>query len=220
MTIKFTATGKERKQLAQAVAATLNAELDYKGAPTFAYQAGFCTIDRESNLIIDDNVGTEEAEALIEDIVLQGFEVEPTGAPEDEPIGMEITVPIDENDTETFDKVQDIITSKQTLFKHAIGIERPVILRTENGIAFPWFTAEATADEVEAYSHLACKIVEMAKSQKRVIAKERPVDNEKYAFRCFLLRLGFIGSEYKAMRKVLLKNLSGSSAFKTAKEAE
>ena len=35
-----------------------------------------------------------------------------------------------------------------------------------------------------------------------------------YAFRCFLLRLGFIGSEYKAERKILLKNLSGSSAFK------
>ena len=31
---------------------------------------------------------------------------------------------------------------------------------------------------------------------------------------CFLLRLGFIGSEYKAERKILLKNLSGSSAFK------
>ncbi len=40
------------------------------------------------------------------------------------------------------------------------------------------------------------------------------MDNEKYAFRCFLLRLGFIGSEYKAERKILLKNLCGSSTFK------
>ena len=52
------------------------------------------------------------------------------------------------------------------------------------------------------------------KEGKRVTATEKPVDNEKYAFRCFLLRLGFIGSEYKAERKILLKNLSGSSAFK------
>ena len=42
----------------------------------------------------------------------------------------------------------------------------------------------------------------------------RSTDNEKYAFRCFLLRLGFIGAEYKTARKILLKNLSGSSAFK------
>jgi hypothetical protein len=38
--------------------------------------------------------------------------------------------------------------------------------------------------------------------------------NEKYTFRCFLLRLGFIGPEYKDERKILLRNLSGSSAYK------
>lgn len=38
--------------------------------------------------------------------------------------------------------------------------------------------------------------------------------DEKYAFRCFLLRLGFIGNEYKAERKILLKNLSGNSSWK------
>ena len=54
----------------------------------------------------------------------------------------------------------------------------------------------------------------MARTQKRITAKEKEVDNEKYAFRCFLLRLGFIGAEYKAERKILLRNLSGSSAFK------
>jgi len=54
----------------------------------------------------------------------------------------------------------------------------------------------------------------MAKTQKRVTAKDKTVDNDKYAFRCFLLRLGFIGAEYKADRKILLKNLTGSSAFK------
>ena len=59
----------------------------------------------------------------------------------------------------------------------------------------------------------------MSKEQKRINATEKEVTNEKYAFRCFLLRLGFIGAEYKADRKILLKNLTGSSAFKTAKEA-
>lgn len=57
----------------------------------------------------------------------------------------------------------------------------------------------------------------MSRNQKRINATEKEVDNEKYAFRCFLLRLGFIGNEYKAERKILLRNLSGSSAFKTPK---
>ena len=39
--------------------------------------------------------------------------------------------------------------------------------------------------------------------------------NEKYAFRCFLLRLGFIGAEYKSERKILLENFTGSAAFKS-----
>ena len=39
--------------------------------------------------------------------------------------------------------------------------------------------------------------------------------NEKYAFRCFLLRLGFIGDEFKADRKILLSKLDGSAAFKS-----
>ena len=60
----------------------------------------------------------------------------------------------------------------------------------------------------------------MARNQKRITAKEKPADNEKYAFRCFLLRLGFIGTEYKGERKVLLKNLSGSSAFKNGERRE
>ena len=60
----------------------------------------------------------------------------------------------------------------------------------------------------------------MARNQQRVSAKEKEVDNEKYAFRCFLLRLGFIGNEYKTERKILMKNLSGSAAFKNQKKEE
>ena len=216
MTIRYNATGKDRKKLAQAVAGHLERDLEYKGAPTFAYQVDFYTIDREGNLIFDDRADTEEIEDLLDFLDSQGFEAEDS----EEPQSLEITVAVDENDTETFDKVQDIITSKQTLFKHALGIERPVIERTEEGIRFPWFSADSSPEEIRAYQQLTALLVKMAKNAKRVVVKERAVDNEKYAFRCFLLRLGFIGDEYKQSRKILLKNLSGSSAFKTVKEAE
>ena len=70
------------------------------------------------------------------------------------------------------------------------------------------------ADSVKAYTHFISALCEMSRNAKRVTATEKPVENEKYAFRCFLLRLGFIGTEYKAERKILLRNLSGSTAFK------
>ena len=60
----------------------------------------------------------------------------------------------------------------------------------------------------------------MAKEAKRVLAKETYVESEKYAFRCFLLRLGFIGNDSKAARKILLRNLSGHSAFRNKAEEE
>ena len=60
----------------------------------------------------------------------------------------------------------------------------------------------------------------MAKEAKRVTAKEAEVESEKYAFRCFLLRLGFVGSECKAQRKLLMRRLSGSSAFRNKEEAD
>ena len=53
----------------------------------------------------------------------------------------------------------------------------------------------------------------------RITAREKDTDNDKYAFRCFLLRLGFIGAEYKEERKILLRNLTGSSAFKSGGKA-
>ena len=55
----------------------------------------------------------------------------------------------------------------------------------------------------------------MARNQKRITAREKATDNDKYAFRCFLLRLGFIGAEFKDERKILLRDLSGNSAFKS-----
>ena len=161
----------------------------------------FYTIDRNSNLIFDDRADTEEIEDLLDYLDAQGFEAEDSERPQ----RLEITIAVDENDTETFDKAQDIITSKQTLFKHALGVERPVIERTEDGICFPWFSADSKPEEIKAYQQFTALLVKMAKNAKRVVVKERPVDNEKYAFRCFLLRL---------------RNLSGSSAFKTAKEAQ
>ena len=75
-------------------------------------------------------------------------------------------------------------------------------------------------DEVKAYTHFIAALGKMSRDLKRISATEKEVDNEKYAFRCFLLRLGFIGDAHKATRKILLKNLTGSSAFRNGSPAK
>lgn len=112
------------------------------------------------------------------------------------------------------ENLKRLVESKSSLIKKALGTDYIPIITTEETISFPWFQGELTSDEVKAYTHFVTALCETAKTQQRVNATEKQVENEKYAFRCFLLRLGFVGSEHKAERKILLKNLSGNSAFK------
>lgn len=60
----------------------------------------------------------------------------------------------------------------------------------------------------------------MAKEQNRVVAKECAADNEKFAMRLFLIRLGFIGDEYKTARRILLRNLTGNSSWRSGHRPE
>ena len=113
-----------------------------------------------------------------------------------------------------------IIESKGNLLRKALGTEQLTYEIADGKVRFPWFHIYGRPEEVTAYTQLFTAIVEMAKNSKRITAKERTVENEKYAFRCFLLRLGFIGDEFKKDRKILLKNFEGSSAFRTQESAD
>lgn len=113
--------------------------------------------------------------------------------------------------------LKGLVESKESLIKKALGVDFLPVLVSDETISFPWFGGDLEADEIKAYTHFIAAIGEMAKKQNRVNATEKAVGNEKYAFRCFLLRLGFIGADYKAERKILLSKLTGSSAFRTGK---
>ena len=125
--------------------------------------------------------------------------------------GLTVEIPLDKVEVENLTKLLD---AKGGLIKKALGISELPIEVLEDRAAFPWFSELPDADAVQAYTHFISALCEMSKNAKRVTVTEKAVDNEKYAFRCFLLRLGFIGAEYKTERKILLKNLTGSSAFK------
>ena len=90
----------------------------------------------------------------------------------------------------------------------------------ERWLTFSGFGLSADADHLRAYGQLAALMHQMAISQKRIQAKEVTIDNEKYAFRVWLIRLGMNGEEYKQARKLLMENLSGHAAFRTNEEAE
>jgi hypothetical protein len=132
-----------------------------------------------------------------------------------EPDSLTIELPL-EGFTETaLDNLEKLVISKAALIKKSVGASDLPLERTETTLRFPWFSADASSDAIKAYTQLVAALATMAKEQKRITAKERTVDNEKYAFRCFLLRLGFIGEEYAAARKILLAGLSGNGSFRS-----
>jgi len=115
------------------------------------------------------------------------------------------------------------IAGKSTLFKAAFQTESLDYEDANSKLTFPWFrysSQESVTDETNAYMLFLTKLVAYAKEAKRVTVKDKAVDNPRYAFRCFLLRLGFIGQEYKAARKILMQNLAGNSSWKDGHRKE
>lgn len=91
---------------------------------------------------------------------------------------------------------------------------------TEEKVSFTGFPTASDYDHLRAFGHLAILMNQQAISQKRIQAKDVNDENEKYALRTWLLRLGMNGPDFKETRKILMENLSGHAAFRTDEEAQ
>ena len=224
MTVTTNAQGRDRKQLVQTIAKWLNEPIRYAGAPTFNYEVGGVTINKDAELAFDTAFSDEAIERLLLHLNNEGYDIirffGSEDAPEDEKSTFCISMPHTLFTEEALTNLRSILASKEGLICKALGVNDIPVIETDEKLSFPWFDEVLTPEELEAYELFICKLCDMARTQKRITAKEKEVDNEKYAFRCFLLRLGFIGEEYKTARKILLQNLTGSSAFKGGQSKE
>lgn len=239
MRFEFNRTGAERKALVQAMGEILEVKPKYLGMPTAAYQVDYFHIDKNGGVEFDDRADSEEIENLLERLAERGIVAATATAQEadtaeestdaennaEEPeteaqgadLGLTVAIPLG---MVLCGNLTKLLEAKGSLIKKALGIDDLRIEIDEEKVSFPWFSETPDAESAKAYTHFISALCEMSRNQKRITAKEKAVDNEKYAFRCFLLRLGFIGTEYKGERKILLKNLSGSSAFKNGERKE
>ena len=269
-------TGKDKKRLIEAVSSILQAPATYLGAPSFNYQVGGYTIDKDGTLSVPEETREDKTRNLLLSLKIQGFlPVEELTELEAEQTATTVTPvetsvaevnaepPAETNNTEenpmpntsvtdftpdtnlldampairtvrsehtlaieipkttlsgqAFLNLQKIVGSKATLLKLALGTDTLDIQFTEGKIRFPWFTLRGIDGEVDAYARLISALVQMAIRQKRVTAKEQPIENAKFSMRLFLIRLGFIGDAYKTARKILTSSLTGNSSWKAGK---
>ncbi len=211
MEINYNVTGPDRKRLVHAIAEILESDAKYLGVPSCAYQVDNFTISKDGILSFDDRTDSTKGEQLIERLCEMGFEAEI----EEVTDGLCIELPLKDTTEASIDNLRRMVESKASLIKKALGANSLEIELTDERIRFPWFDRIPEPEVINAAAHFIGKMLAAAKSQKRVTAKEKETDNEKYAFRCFLLRLGFIGEEFKETRRTLLRNLTGSAAFRS-----
>ena len=216
MEIKFDVKGASRKDLVKVIADTLGVRAEYQGMPSVAYQIGEFTVTKEGTLVFADEVNADEVLKALAANAFYPVDEDKTAEKkvQEDPTGLTIEIPADKVNV---DNLQKLLDAKGWLFRKALGVESLAFEVTEDKVSFPWFSHTDT-DLTTAYTQFISAICKMSIEQKRITAREKAVANEKYAFRCFLLRLGFIGDEYKQSRKLLLANLDGSSAFKAVKQ--
>lgn len=219
MVLHFNVKGESRKAMVTAIEKEIGGKARYLGVPSCAYEIGSYTVGRNGELEFGDYDDIDEVAPIVDACIMatgitpaeweenkDSEETETEGA-------MELTVTI------PFTKVNvgnltSLLDAKGSLIKDALGITDLRFEMNEDSVSFPWFS-KVEPEEAMTYTKFITAICEMTMKQKRITAKPKENENEKYAFRCFLLRLGFIGDEYKADRKLLLSKLNGSSAFKS-----
>lgn len=216
MEIRYDVTGEKRKALVKTISQVIGAEVQFQGVPSLAYRIGPFTVTRDGTLIPEDDIEQTIIEKVLTAIREAGYttEQEVRELAERESRGTIIQVPREGFTEEAIERLRMLIRAKACLLSKVVGKETLDVEVGDAMLTFSWFKLRPSPEEMHAYVSLVTGLCDLAKDAKRVTAKEKEYENEKYAFRCFLLRLGFIGDKYKEDRKILLSNLSGSAAFR------
>lgn len=227
MEIRFNVIGTARKELVGIISQVTGCKQIYKGMPSAAYEVADITISKDGTVSYDEQTEESTIKAILEQAAAAGFAAELDAAPATETpeasatagtnisaaakdTGLVISFPADKVNLENLRK---LLASKSELIKKALEVEAFPIEGHDDQISFPWWPSMPDFDAITAYTTFLSALCKMSKEQKRITAKAKPIDNEKYAFRCFLLRLGFIGDEYKQSRKILCRYLCGNSSY-------
>lgn len=214
MILHFNVTGKKRKEMVKAIEEATGKKARYQGVPTFSYRIGIYEITRDGALVFENDDMNNTADVINACVDVTGNTPIEWDEMEDGFQLINISIP---KEKVNIDNLNNILISKGNLIKKALEIDSTEIVVNDSCVVFPWFKG-ISEEESDTYIKFVSALCKASRESKRTLKREQEILNEKYAFRCFLLRLGYIGDEYKKDRKILLSRLDGSSAFKRRKE--
>jgi len=209
MKLVYNESGKNRKKMVDIIAEAIGQEGVYAKAPTYNYNIGEFTVDKDGTLIFDSaTIDEEQVRVVIDTLKENGFTY-------DDSANIIIGYPAANFTDESFANLQKLVASKASLIRQALGLpenhELP-IERNDVEVNFDWFKSGLSSDEVKAYAQFVTALCKTAIAKKRVTATaEEHYSNPKFSFRVFLISLNMKGADFALARKLLLQNLSGDS---------
>ena len=228
MTIHFEGASERRKELVQALAEVTGSKSEYMGAPSFDYKVGEYMIRRDGSVEVDDLTDTKALGVALQALRSRGFIPTDSGwnQPEEAPDHQEVKAfltlrepgcislvfPKDGLSQQNIANLRKLVDAKAPLIQLSLEAAELPIKEDEDQLTFPWLPGTACAEMINATTHLLSALIKLAKKLKRVTVTQRDTDNPRYTFRCFLLRLGFIGDEYKQVRKYLMQGIPGNGS--------
>ena len=155
MTVKTNAQGKDRKRLVLTIAKWTGDQVKYAGAPSFAYEVGGITIDKEAGIDFGNALPDEAIDRLLQHLYDEGFEPDMSieEAAEDggdEFSGICISMPRSLFTDKNLENLKAITAAKESLIKKALGADSLPIEVTDTKVSFPWFPGEPTPEEIKA----------------------------------------------------------------------
>lgn len=157
-----------------------------------------------------------------EDLIYKSLQVDPTRVRYCAKVNEKLLATINQRKPKTLQALADIWYDGYTGNReahyhqsryHGINLHS---LFTKGTCEFRLFNGTLHAGKIRAYIIFCLAVNHQALTQKSASAKRTATDNEKYTFRCWLLRLGLIGEEFKNCREHLMANLTGDSAFRNS----
>ena len=228
MKANYNVTGEDRKQMVAIISREAGVQAVYTRMPECAYMIDNMKVTKTGKLLWDDRTDADLIGKITAALAAAGFtaqaeEAEETAGDSAEDAGIEgltISFPRADFTENALANLTALIASKQTLIKKALQADSLVTEIDDEKVSFPWWSGMPTPEQIAAYTEFLTALVKMAKEARRVTAKEKATESEKYTFRTFLLRLGFIGADHKQTRAILMEHLSGHAAFKNQADAD
>mgnify|MGYP007101907495 CR=1 FL=1 len=125
-------------------------------------------------------------------------------------------------DVQLLSNLVNILEARRVLIEQALSLKEPlkILIAPGSGLALSISLSAFSYPAIEASAFLLEQACKMAQATGKTRMKPCDETNPKYQMRSWLLRLGFIGEEFKRPRKTLLSGLEGDIAFFTAEQKD